>query len=312
MVLVALLCPFYRLERAIPIDASGETDALNHIAAFVQAQASAAGLSVTEFFAKHTRQALDEVIDGPRTGRWTIRQLSKTEKTYVGTKVEILVRAALGVACGTRSDCLIDGIETDIKWSMHHAGWMIGPENVGEVCLGICTNSDQTTFSVGVFLPYKERLRQGANRDAKLSLSAAAREHIVWVVERERFPQNFLAGLDEETRHHIFAGDTSQERVRRLAAALPLRLIPRQAFQTVAMRPEGDPIRRLRQDRYNVVGLEGFHLLSTKQKGTEVRQILGLEANTSLPKDHWLSVPDDIYLRLVARPPMQDPRTKEE
>lgn len=254
-------------------------------------------MSVTEFFAKQTRQALDEVIDGPRTGRWTIDQLSKTEKTYVGTKVEILVRAALGVAFGTRSDCVINGIETDIKWSMHDAGWMIGPENVGEVCLGICTNSDQTTFSVCLFVPTKERLRKGANRDAKLSLSTAGREHILWLVEKELFTQNFVAGLDEDTRRHIFAGDTSQERIRRLGEALPLRLIPRQAFQTVAMRPDGDPIRRLRQDRYNAEGLEGLRLLSTKQKATEIRQILGLDPSAVLPPDHWLSVPNEIYSR---------------
>jgi hypothetical protein len=267
------------------------------IAAFVQIQATAAGWSVSEFFAKYTRQALDEVIDGPRTGRWTIDQLSKTEKTYIGTKVEILVRAALGVPFGARSDCLINGVETDIKWSMKQAAWMIGPENVGEVCLGICTNSSQTTFSVGLFVPNEQRLRKGKNRDAKLSLSTAGRGHILWLVEKDPLPQNFVAGLDEETRRHIFEGATSQERIRRLAEALPLRLIPRQAFQTVAMRPDGDPIRRLRQDRYNEEGLEGLRLLSTKQKATEIRQILGLEPTLVLPRDHWLAVPDETYSR---------------
>ena len=31
------------------------------------------------------RQAIDEVIDGGRTGRWCIDQLEKVEKTYIGT-----------------------------------------------------------------------------------------------------------------------------------------------------------------------------------------------------------------------------------
>jgi hypothetical protein len=148
----------------------------------------------------------------------------------------------------------------------------------------------------------KERLRKGANRDAKLSLSAAGREHVSWLVEDEPLPQNFVAGLDEDTRRHIFAGDTSQERIRRLAEALPLRLIPRQAFQTVAMRPDGDPIRRLRQDRYNAEGLEGLRLLSTKQKATEIRQVLGLDPSAVLPRDHWLAVPSDTYLRFFPEP----------
>ncbi|MFN8151440.1 MAG: NaeI family type II restriction endonuclease [Solirubrobacterales bacterium] len=36
------------------------------------------------------RQSIDEVLDGPRTGRWGFEQLEKTEKTYVGTKIEIV------------------------------------------------------------------------------------------------------------------------------------------------------------------------------------------------------------------------------
>ena len=38
------------------------------------------------------RRAYDEVIDTPRSGRFTISQTEKTEKTYLGTKVEILFR----------------------------------------------------------------------------------------------------------------------------------------------------------------------------------------------------------------------------
>jgi len=45
--------------------------------------------------AKELRRALDEVIDGPRTGRYSVEQLEKTEKTYIGTKVEILIRCSV-------------------------------------------------------------------------------------------------------------------------------------------------------------------------------------------------------------------------
>ena len=37
------------------------------------------------------RHGIDEVIDGGRTGRWSVDQLVKTEKTYIGTKIEHLV-----------------------------------------------------------------------------------------------------------------------------------------------------------------------------------------------------------------------------
>ena len=39
------------------------------------------------------RKAIDEVIDAPRTGRFTIDEVEKTEKTYLGTKVEIFLRS---------------------------------------------------------------------------------------------------------------------------------------------------------------------------------------------------------------------------
>jgi hypothetical protein len=280
----------------IPLDHLAEEETLSNLAGFIALQARKAKLSLPEFFARQVRQSLDEVVDGPRTGRWAIYQLSTTEKTYIGTKVEILTRAALGVPNGSRLDCLIDGVETDIKWSMHET-WMIGPENVGDVCLGISMNSKQTSVSVGLFIPFMERLRPKANRDRKRSLSATGQKHILWLVDKQPLAQNFVAGLNEKIRSHIFAGTTAQERIRRLAVACPLGLIPRQAFQTVAMRPDGDPLRRLRRDRYNAVGLGGVYLLSTKQQGVLVRRILGLGSDAALPKNHWLSVPEKTYLQ---------------
>ena len=49
------------------------------------------------------REAFDEVIDGARTARYRIEQLEKTEKTYIGTKVEIVLRDGLELERGTRA-----------------------------------------------------------------------------------------------------------------------------------------------------------------------------------------------------------------
>ena len=46
---------------------------------------------LTSRFRGVVRRGIDEVIDGGRTGRWSIDQLAKTEKTYIGTKIEHLV-----------------------------------------------------------------------------------------------------------------------------------------------------------------------------------------------------------------------------
>ena len=65
------------------------------------------------------RQAVDEVIDAPRTNRFTIGELEKTEKTYLGTKVEILLRDFLKLPKGKILDLSVDGVEVDIKESVY-------------------------------------------------------------------------------------------------------------------------------------------------------------------------------------------------
>jgi hypothetical protein len=64
-------------------------------------------------FASAIRQSFDEVFDGQRTGRYTLSQLSKVEKTYIGTKVEIVIQAEFGLVRGSRMDYLIDGEEIE-------------------------------------------------------------------------------------------------------------------------------------------------------------------------------------------------------
>lgn len=40
----------------------------------------------TAFFGQLVRQSIDEVVDGPRTGRWDLEQLDSTEKTYAALR----------------------------------------------------------------------------------------------------------------------------------------------------------------------------------------------------------------------------------
>jgi plasmid stabilization system protein ParE len=93
-----------------------------------------AGPDPVEAFGNAIRQSIDEVLDGPRTGRWDFDQLEKTEKTYVGTKLEIVVRTALGLEPGPKLDLEVDGIDVDVKWGMN-SGWQIPREAVDQLCL---------------------------------------------------------------------------------------------------------------------------------------------------------------------------------
>ena len=56
------------------------------------------------------RDSLDELLDGQRTGRWAYQHLSKTEKTYLGTAVEVNLTKEFEFANGD-----------DLDWQV--AGW---------------------------------------------------------------------------------------------------------------------------------------------------------------------------------------------
>ncbi|WP_205982647.1 NaeI family type II restriction endonuclease, partial [Pseudomonas viridiflava] len=84
-----------------------------------------------------------------RTGRFQIEQLEKTEKTYIGTKVEIVLRAELELERGRVLDNLICGHEVDTKCSIR-AEWMIPREAVGQICLLVAGDDNLGTFVTGL------------------------------------------------------------------------------------------------------------------------------------------------------------------
>ena len=243
--------------------------------------------SAEKFFARIIRRALDEVIDASRTQRFTIGDLEKTEKTYIGTKVEIIVRSELDLRRGTVTDVLVTGVPVDIKWSLSMQ-WMIGPENVDRICLGLGLDSSGTRFSVGVFRASRANLRSGSNRDQKLSLSAIGFETVEWVVRDAMLPTDFVAELVPDVRAEIFSAASAQERVFRLFSLCPMTQIPRSAIEIVAGGKK-DPMRRLRQDAYNTTGLHGLRIVSTKY-GKEQLHSLGF---TKLLPNHFVGIPNE-------------------
>lgn len=246
--------------------------------------------SPVDVFSRIVRQALDEVIDGRRTGRYAVEQLAAEEKKYIGTKLEIVFRSELELEKSADADVLIGEISTEIKWSLK-LEWMIGPENVGKVCLGLGLQDGGKRFSVGIFRPTSSVLRKGSNRDSKMSLTAEARRgHVLWFVEKAPLPSNFIAELSPQVRAAILGGRSAQDRVRKLFQLLPGIPVPRSAIETVA-RNKRDPMRRLRQDKYNPDALPGMKLLSTKYGRLRLRK-LGLPP---LPPDHWMAVPIEAW-----------------
>jgi hypothetical protein len=241
------------------------------------------GVSSRDFFGGLVRRAIDEVLT-MQTMRYRIDQLAPPEQTYIGTRVEILVREALDVGFGTRSDTLIAGEETDIKWS-RHLNWMIGPENLDTVCLGIGTESSNGRLSVGLFIPHRDELKS-QNRDKKFSASSGYRtKHVSWIIKDAELEANFIATLSEQIRNDIMSGASAQERIKRLAELVPDTLIPRSAIRFVSMNKD-DFMRRIRKDRTKAgPTLGGFECLSWKYKKSELTA-----RGFAIQKDHFVFV----------------------
>lgn len=160
------------------------------------------------------RSAIDEVIDTARTNRFFLTELEKTEKTYLGTKFEILLRDWLQVPRGVLLDLQIGGQEVDVKSTTGGAsGWMIPPEALGHLCVLLRVNEVRSTCAVGLVRVRPEYLRAGMNRDAKTSFSAAARRNIWWLALEFPYTPNFWSVIDAGLRERIMAPKGGKERL---------------------------------------------------------------------------------------------------
>lgn len=191
------------------------------------------------------RRAVDEVIDAPRTNRFTIGELEKTEKTYLGTKVEILLRDFLKLPKGRILDLLIDGVEVDIKNTMQRA-WTIPLESHGHPALLLRLNEQTALCDCGLVLVRPEYLNAGSNRDAKKTLSAEGTGNIWWLLHRHPYPPNFWEVLPQADRIEIFAAGSASARLALLFTKLLRRPISRLQVQAVAQ--QHDYMKRLRRN----------------------------------------------------------------
>lgn len=193
------------------------------------------------------RSAIDEVIDTARTGRYFLSDLEETEKTYLGTKFEILLRDWLGVPKGVVLDLLIGGREVDVKSTTGGAsGWMIPPEALDQLCVLLRVNEADSTCAVGLVRARSAYLRGGQNRDAKTSFSAAGRANIWWLAQDFHYTPNFWSLIDKATREHIMQPKGGSERLARLFEACTELPVSRVVIASIAA--QDDFMKRIRRN----------------------------------------------------------------
>lgn len=191
------------------------------------------------------RSAIDEVIDTARSGRCFFHQLEKTEKTYLGTKFEILLRDWLQVPKGVVLDLRIGDREVDVKSTTKSFGWMVPPEAIDQFCVLLAVNEVSARCHVGLVRCRREYLNLGSNRDAKTTISAAGRANIWWMVSDFSYTPNFWTLVREDDRLAIMAISGGSRRVAALFERYQNIAISR--IQIIALAAQDDPMRRIRR-----------------------------------------------------------------
>lgn len=228
------------------------------------------------------RDTLDQLYDGQRTGRWSYDQLHKTEKTHMGTLVEINLHREFEFDDGDATDYRIAGIEVDCKFSMSQGAWMLPPEAVGHLCLVLWASDQASAWEAGLVRVIERHLGP-PNRDGKRRLTAEGRlrVHRLWP-DHGRLAENLLLHLDATTRDQIFSARArwgnrhGQARVNELFRQVQKRIIRRAVVATVAQ--QDDPMKRARGSGGSRTHLrpEGILVLGNESSNLRVAVALGL------------------------------------
>ena len=195
-------------------------------------------------FAQMLRTCVDDVILTPKTGRRSYEELEKTEKTYIGTRVEIELRALLSLPRG-RLDTTILGHDVDIKNTMG-SNWMIPTEAVGHPCILVAADEARALCYLGLIVARAEHLTVGQNKDAKKTVSAQGFGNILWLLRDHPYPPNFWRTVPSAAVTRIFAGASGNRRVMALFQEVQRRPISRDVIEAVAR--QSDFMRRIRAD----------------------------------------------------------------
>mmetsp|Transcript_23296 Transcript_23296/g.40342 ORF Transcript_23296/g.40342 Transcript_23296/m.40342 type:complete len:297 (-) Transcript_23296:2320-3210(-) len=247
---------------------------LDRMAADITARAGGPA-SLARDFSNMLRQCIDDVIMTPKTGRRSYDELEKTEKTYIGTRVEIELRALLDLPRG-RLDTRLQGHDVDIKNTMG-SNWMIPTEAVDHPCILVAADEVRATCYLGLIVARTDYLTTGQNKDAKKSVSATGFANILWLLCAHPYPPNFWRTVPADVTDRIFAGQTGNARMAALFREVQGTPITRDVVEAVAQ--QRDFMRRIRSDNgrgtRDHLAREGILLLSGQYDGPLI-QALGL------------------------------------
>lgn len=151
-----------------------------------------------EDFPVFVREVIDSIIDPVRTGRTKFEELVNVEKTFIGLRLEHVLRDMIDVPSGLR-DLVIDGMDVDVKNTVRD-NWTIPPETYWdeEPCILIRSNEAELRCWLGVIFAREVYLNTGKNRDGKRSLSKQGKTNILWILDGLPYPASHWTGINTE------------------------------------------------------------------------------------------------------------------
>jgi len=235
------------------------------------------------------RETYDQLYDGQRTGRWSPGQLRKTEKTHMGTLVEINVHRAFDFEDGVAMDYRISGVEVDCKFAARLGGWMLPREayTQAHLCLVIWASEESNRWEAGVVRAKDDPVLLGAeNQDRKRPLTPHGESTIRWLYASPSLPENLLFHIDDVTRDRIFdptpergREPSGQAKVNMLFELVQQRVVNRASVLTVAQ--QKDSMKRARDARKRKhLGSKGILVLGRQDGEERAAADLGLPVPT--------------------------------
>lgn len=191
------------------------------------------------------RRTFDQLYDGQHTGRYSVDQLFKTEKTHFGTLIEINLQREFRLTDGQVLDFSIAGHEVDCKYS-HTGSWMLPMESFEQVVLVMQADDRSSRWSAGVVRVTEKNRRAGENRDRKTGLNSVGRSRIRWLHRDAPMPPNALLQLSPSTVERIMTPRSGQARVNELFRQATGRRLTRNIIATVAQ--QDDFMKRVRDN----------------------------------------------------------------
>ncbi|GAA0562159.1 hypothetical protein GCM10010172_51680 [Paractinoplanes ferrugineus] len=207
------------------------------------------------------RETLDQIYDGQRTGRYSIDRLAKTERTHIGSLVEINLQRRFKFADGIDLDFSIAGHDVDAKYSMRFGGWMIPVEAQSKLCLLLHADDLATVWSLGV-IRADISILNAPNRDLKRTINVAGLARASWLFREARLPENTLLRLSLTDQAAIMSKPPGRHRVAELMRRAEGRVVNRASVEATAQQKDSMKRARANGGAADILAPEGFLLLS--------------------------------------------------